>query len=416
VTCASTAGHFFTPGDCPELELLLACVRPDSGSDAGARRIETLLQQDIDWTLLIRTALAHGVSPLVAERLGRLTSDALPTELRAALADHLLDNRERNVLLVNALFELLDALRSRDIVALPFKGQTLAALANGDSTLRRAGDLDVLLRPDDLAEAWKALESLGYRELTEAEIGRPMNAAEHAGYLRYQCEYAFLRRSDGIVVEPHWAIAPTTMAIDLDYERFWSRAATVVVNGRSLLTLGLADLLLVLCVHGSKHEWARLQWICDVAALTERQPELDLAAILEEARSRGLARMLLLGLGLAQRMLGARMPAAIVQSLEADPAAAHLIERIAQRLFLGDPETSAVSEVSRLRIAMRERRRDRAKYIVRTVLTPTEKHLRICELPLSLSALYVPLKLAHDYVAMPAWRLWRRVVPARRAT
>src|SRR2546427_6887739 len=238
-----------------EIELLLACVRP--GPDGRDRSIEFLLEQDIDWTFLVQTALANGVSPLVADRLVRAPTASVPEELRVALSEHLRDNRERNVALANALLELLDALRARGVDALPFKGQTLAVLATGDYTMRRAGDLDVFVRRRDLAEAWAALEALGYRESTEFELGRPMSAVEHRGYLRYQCEYAFLRKRDRVFVEPHWAIAPTTMAIDLDYERMWNRAGSVDIAGTCIPTLGLADLLPVLCIHGSKHEWTR---------------------------------------------------------------------------------------------------------------------------------------------------------------
>jgi hypothetical protein len=399
-------------GDVPELELLLACVRPYN-DDADDHRIEAIVRRKIDWTYLVRTALAHGVSPLVARRLGVAHSERIPDDIRKAFDHHLLDNRDRNVVLADALFRILDALRDRDVVALPFKGQTLGAIAYGEFAMRRAGDLDILLREEDLASAWQVLESLGYREMTEFEIGRSMTAVEHAGYRRYQCEYAFFRKIDGIVVEPHWAIAPTTMAIDLDYDRFWERAGTVDVGGRKVLTLGLADLMLALCVHGSKHEWTRLQWICDVAALIERYPDLDLATLLEDARSRGVARMLLLGLGLAQRTLGARTPSVVMRSLESDPVASRLVERFADRLFRGSLETSPFSELSLLRLEMRERQRDRAAYVFRTLTTPTEKHLRLCAMPAAFSALYIPLKIGHDYIASPVWRLWRRMSPGR---
>jgi Uncharacterised nucleotidyltransferase len=392
----------------PENELLLACVspRPDT-------RIDQMLGGDIDWTSLVRAALDHGVSPLVADRLLRTHEGLIPEDLRHALAEHLGDNRDRIGVLVTALFELLDALSGQGVTAVPFKGPALASLALGDPALRRAGDLDLLVRREDIDRTWSVLEALGYREGSEFETGRPMNAAERRGHLRYQCEYAFLRGRDRAMIEPHWAITPAMLAVDLDYARIWQRVGTIEIAGRSVPALALEDLLLVLCIHGSKHEWTRLQWIADIAALVERCPQLDLARMLAEARACGTARMALLGLGLAQHVLGTPLSDGVIRLIDQDEAALRLVGRFADRLFDGALETTSPAQFSRWRSAMRERPLDRARYALRTVLTPTARHYRLCALPAGLSWLYVPLKVAHDYAALPAWRWWSR---SRRAS
>jgi hypothetical protein len=53
---------------------------------------------------------------------------------------------------------------------------------------------------------------------------------------------------------------------------------------------------------------------------------------------------------------------------------------------------------------MRERRRDRIAYVLRTVFTPTIEHVTLLPLPRSLRFLYYPLKLALDYVVLPLRR------------
>jgi len=394
-----------------DIDLLLACVQPGAGREDS--HIERLLQSDLNWERAIRLALAHGVSPLLARRLGRLRPGSVPDDIREAMALHLRDNRERNLQLTRALYQILDALTESNVVALPFKGQLLGAVAYGDFSLRRAGDIDFLVRKRDLATTCGALTMLGYREKAQFEIGRPMNEAEQAGYLRYQCEYAFFRSGDNILVEPHWAVVPKTFAADLDCDEFWARAETVCLGDRNTPTLAAEDLLVVLCVHSAKHEWTLLQWICDVAALLERRPALDLATILANAREHGVERMVLVGLGLARRTFGTGLPSSVQQRLNADTTAAALVETFANRLFSGGVETSPVYEISRLRLAMRERWRDRAAYVLRTLLTPTEKHLRLMALPAGLHGLYVPVKIVHDYAASPVWQLTRRFRKAR---
>ncbi len=387
----------------PESELLLACVSADPA--AGAR-IERILGGDLDWTSLVRAALDHGVSPLVADRLLRTRAGLIPDDLRRALAEHLADNRDRIGVLVAALFELLDTLGDHGVTAVPFKGPALAAAALGDPSLRRAGDLDLLVRREDVETTWSVLEALGYREVTEFEIGRRMNAAERRGHFRYQCECAFVRERDRAMIEPHWAITPAMLAVDLDYAQLWRRIGAIEMAGRRVPALALEDLLLVLCIHGSKHEWTRLQWIADVAVLIGRCPQLDLPLVLAQARARGTLRMTLLGLGLARHVLGTPMPDVVNRALAQDRCAARLVSHFAVRLFAGRLEAPSPAQFSRWRSAMRERCTDRARYAVRTVLTPTARHYRLCALPASLAWLYVPIKLAHDYLALPAWRWW----------
>ena len=65
------------------------------------------------------------------------------------------------------------------------------------------------------------------------------------------------------------------------------------------------DQALMLCMHGSKHVWSRLIWICDVAQLLISSPDLDWKEVIEEANQSGLWRSLALGVLLAHRVAGA---------------------------------------------------------------------------------------------------------------
>ena len=128
--------------------------------------------------------------------------------------------------------------------------------------------------------------------------------------------------------------------------------------------------------------------------------------ILEEMRARGLLRMTLLGLELARRVLGTPLPEAANAAIAVDRELARVAQTIADRLFVARKAPS-IWQVNRLHCDMRERRIDRIRYLLRTALTPTEKHYRMCDLPATLSWLYVPLKVGHDYVALPLHRAWK---------
>lgn len=400
-------GHLLSaPASRNEASLVIACTHPSP--EFTQARLAALLAQPIDWSDVFRLAVAHGVSPLLSQRLLRFGANAVPGELNAALAEHVEDNRQRNLALLDALNELLVRLESRGIRAVPFKGQTLGAATGDDFTMRRAGDLDILVRRSELPAVWTVLEQLGFREVTEHELGRPMSAVEHAGHLDYQCEYAFVRQHDGVVVEPHWALAPPTLAIDLPHERFLADARTLPLGKHTVPSLSLPHMLLVACVHASKHEWTRLQWIADVAGLVERHAALDAGAVLALAQRHGVERMVLLGLALARRVYSVPLPQAAMQRLSSDGVAARLAEHIAATLLSVSRDTPSLTQVSRMRLLMRERTRDKIGYVARTAVTPTEKHYRLLALPGSLRSLYLPIKLLHDYAALPVWTVAKR--------
>lgn len=386
------------------MAIVAAFATPDW--PAGAATPAPLRTEPIDdWTPIVRLALQHGVSPLLARRAQTLPADLVPDEMRAAFAEHADDNAARNDALLQGLFRAMDALSARCISALPFKGQVLGACAFGDYSIRRAGDVDLLIRPRDRDATREVLEALGYAETTEREIGRTMTPTEWAVCHGYQCEYAMYSETDRVLVEPHWALAPRTLAVDPDYDGLWSRACTVDIRGRAVPTLAPDDLLVALCIHGSKHEWVRLQWIADIAALLHRHPDLDLGHVLHDARTRGLERMVLLGLGLARDLLGVPLPSVADRRLDADTTACGLMAEVTDRLNAGAPVETSVFEPARFRWRMRERWRDRVRYLVRTVTTPREVHVGLVPWVRLPPMGYVPVKLAHDYVARPLWRL-----------
>ncbi len=207
-------------------------------------------------------------------------------------------------------------------------------------------------------------------EQTRYRTGRALDATEDAWYRHAQAEYVYLRPRDGMVVEPHWTLAPRPLAVDLDLPGIWRRARRFPLAGREVPGMALEDLVLALCIHGSKHEWTELRWICDIAELVARQPGVDWAAALARAETQGCARMLRPGLALAERVLGEPLPAAARTATLADATALALAAHVEARLFDVDYDAPSVFRVSRFRLRMRERARDRVACLARTLATP----------------------------------------------
>ena len=129
-------------------------------------------------------------------------------------------------------------------------------------------------------------------------------------------------------VDLQWVMAHQHFAFRLDRPEFWVRRVAVSFENQTVPGLAPEDLLIVLCVHGSKHAWEHLKWVCDVAELVRSHPDLDWNQILVHASNWRCRRMLYLGLAIAHLLLDAPLSAAVLERLEADVEVMALAHRM----------------------------------------------------------------------------------------
>ena len=134
-----------------------------------------------------------------------------------------------------------------------------------------------------------------------------------------------------IDVELHGSIVPEDFPFHQDLEGVWERRERVSFAGMTVDSLTPEDLLLFLCVHGSRHLWMRLQWICDVAQLVKRQETMDWERIVKQANTSGGWRMFFLGIFLANDVLGMPLPRGLEQGIRHDSQVAKLARRTLRR-------------------------------------------------------------------------------------
>jgi hypothetical protein len=314
----------------PEIELLLCCARTYLDSEI-AERIRALCQKDIDWSYLIQTAYRHGVMPLLYQNLSTVCPETVPQATLAELRDYFQTNARRNILLAKKLLKLLDLFETHGIPALPLKGPVLAASIYGDLSLRQFGDLDVLIRKRDVPKARELLVSQGYQPRRHSQQTRAQETASFQ--VRHHCQ--FVRDDSKVLVELHWAILERQFSFPLDLVRLWERLVPVSLAGTNVRNFSPEDLLLTLCVHGSKpsHRWGRLNWVCDVAELIRLHQGLAWEQVIAQARRLGSERRLWLGLLLAKELLGATLPEVVRQKIKADPVVKSLATKVHERLF-----------------------------------------------------------------------------------
>jgi Uncharacterised nucleotidyltransferase len=307
--------------DC--CELLRAAVRP---AETDSAQISQLARAVRDWDLVLHLADEHRVLPILYLRLTSLDS-AVPPDVLERLAERYQRNMFHNLANAAELIALLKAFEHETITAMPFKGIVLGASAYGDLTTRPAGDIDLLIHEVNLEQVTSIIKARGYELKTEAQAdGSPFQDCY---------EYHFERESDGSVLEVRWRLVLTQPRFRhvLDMDWVWPRRRTAIVAGAEVPNIDPERNLLMLCMHGSKHVWSRLIWICDVAQLLTSSPELDWRETIEEAKRTGLWRSLALGVLLAHRVTGTDVPRDVLLRFRADTTARHLAEYIAENLL-----------------------------------------------------------------------------------
>ena len=377
-------------GGSPEVALLLNCAR-SLEEPAASPPDRNLLRNEVDWSRLLSEALAHGMKPPLYRHLKRVCPGDVPEGVMGHLEDRYRENGMRNLLLAGELLRLSGLFERRGIPVIPYKGPTLAALAYRNLALRKAGDLDVLIRRDDFERARELLLSSGYRPTLR------LSTAQKAAFIRFERECAFVHEDTGVEVELQWEVVPRHFCVPLEFEDLWTRVEPISFAGGTVPTLAPEDLLLILCAHGCKHSWERLVWVCDVAELVRARSEtLDWDLLLERATAMGIRRILFLGLFLAKDLLGAELPEEVARKLEADPKVRILGERVRAWTFDGGAGTRGFLEGSTFRpfdLETRERPRDKVRYCLRTLMTPNEEDWMHTQLPKAMLRAYYPLRI-----------------------
>jgi len=273
---------------------------------------------------------------------------------------------------VAELHHVLSVLAGASIRATPFKGVTLSALAFGDPARRRSSDIDVYVPRSRVPDAMRAMRDAGY-EMPGAVPGRLTDQ------IRQQKEVKCIAPGRSLV-ELQWASAPSRESVRLDLATF--HTMPVMVDAVEVPTFAIEELLVYLCLHGCRSAWSRLLWIADIAALLLRFDAadalgsagdnigIDWARLTDIARCGGVERITHIGLGLAQRVLGAPLPNEVNIQVQRDRLAWAEVDRWLERVG-----QQKVVEANRtiLPYGLRDRRSEWARSVLDTACTPTER-------------------------------------------
>ena len=196
------------------------------------------------------------------------------------------------------------------------------------------------------------------------------------------------------------SIAGNHFYFRIDDKRFENRLGSLLLLGSSVPNLPVEEGLLILCIHGAKHLFERLKWICDIAELIRAHPGIDWDRVVKLAKTFRIERILYLGLFLAHTMLDIDLPAVILKKAVNNSEVRSLAEGVQDKLFssLNPAVVNGDQKVAFLR--MRDRWWERVQYWLYLCMThnPAEKIPSGLPLPLLFFLMCQPIRVTGKFL------------------
>ncbi|MDP8975954.1 MAG: nucleotidyltransferase family protein [Actinomycetota bacterium] len=285
------------------------------------------------WEAIARAAERHDLLPALWPAVTGLGGqNAVPATVARRSEEHHRRNRVRNLLLRRQLVHVTRTLNGVGIEPLVLKGGTsIVQPLFPDPGARYMADLDLMLRPDQLAPAGRALTSLGYEE-------RPWRFNDFSGPAH---DSPFFMDGQPGPVELHGELGPSSVAGVLPAAAVWEQAVPSEADGTRLWLPSPTHLVLHNVLHAQVHSRGHavgalpLRDLYTLAWIVHRHGhEVDWDEVVERLRRQGLERVLCSHLFMAQCLLGVPMPGHLKRSVG---AVVHLI-RVGMYAALEFPE------------------------------------------------------------------------------
>ncbi len=293
------------------------------GADARAAAAATAITQAGEWDWTLQLAQAWRVLPQLGQRLRQL-GVALPVALAQRLAAAATESAMRSGYAARRAGALAQQLAAAGIPAAAFKGIAALAYLHRSPAERMLGDIDLLIREQDLAAIVAALAAIGFLPTVGSAAADAVQSHISA---RQDNHGATLADGEGLEVDLHWRLRGG--AQQLLEGALWQRVAPQPLLRQPVPMVAPIDALLLSTHHALRNDLSPFPTVRDLSDLHGywRRVGCDysVAELASLASLTGLAAPLL---GLLQALEAvAAIPAA-------DPALAQLREQCGRRVVV----------------------------------------------------------------------------------
>ena len=365
----------------PEYALLIQSMLHNSEMTL---RTSNPFEHDINWDYLLDTADIHGLMPLLYLFLEK-HHDETPKTILSQLHDRYQANSLRNRILTSELVEVMQLLSTNGIKALTYKGPSLTLLAYDDLSQRQFGDLDILVKAEDVNKASDLLKQRHYSRAIPTLTPRQEEDFIHTAH-----EHTFISPDQLIHIDLHWSPSNRRFPFQISTDELLQRTQTYLWKERSISHMDVQDLMLILCMHANKDLWRKLVWICDIDRLIRKHDDIDWKLLVHQARQTHCEKMLYMALCIAHDLLNSPIPSAVLKSAR-KIAPLQQGEKALQNCISDTVPVKTFTEclaIKPLIVSVCDTWTDRIYYIVRMLVTPTECDMMKIRIPPTWHFLY----------------------------
>jgi hypothetical protein len=272
---------------------------------------------------VLHVCAEEDVGGLLHERLCTLVGITdWPEHVRGELARVARENAARELLRRREIVSVLDALASKHVHALLFKGTPLAYSVYSAPHLRPRSDTDLLISRDESPTVHQVLAELGY--------AAPVYCNGELLFRQFE-----LQKTDDFGVthafDFHWKVSTQSVFAEvLTYNELAIDAVPVRALGSNARAAGPLHALLLACIHPVMHHRnvERLIWIYDIHLLASRFTAAEFDRFASLAVTKHVSTVCAHQLALARARFGTPIPSHLTARLNAargdEPTAEYL--------------------------------------------------------------------------------------------
>ena len=266
-----------------ENRLLLYCAQTRIPEDT-LNKVKDILSFPLNWEEVLESALSQGVAPLLCHNLKKIQkSKLIPEKVMDRLEKAYYANVARNMFFYKELKRILEAFHEKGVKVIVLKGPALDKTVYGDIGLRTFGDLDLLVKEEDLAYAKKVMSDLEY-------VFNESYAPEE-WYRQKHFHFPYNHSDNSVQVEIHWHIMKNRpFCIQID--EWWERTNMMKIDNYEILIPSPEDMLIHLCLHLFKHGYPceqTLRGLCDISeTLRYYRKEINWQRFQDEVNRHGI--------------------------------------------------------------------------------------------------------------------------------
>lgn len=312
--------------DIDSKQVLLTLLEPGIPEDEQSNLLRLLSSEQ--WERIIAEAKMQGVSSMLFPLLAELKEFGnLDIPLKEQLYQIHLATAARNTLILHDTKLLLSSLQEAGVSVVGLKGIYLLGNVFANIGSRSMNDIDILIKKQDLSRCMEVLERLGYTPTAYFSLADANKDTKHVPPMQ---------KKGGVLLEVHWTLLEEDEPFTIDVEAMWERTVPATISDVDVLSLGVEDLILHLCLHLAYQHYLQLglRGLVDIALVIHKfRSEIDWNRLVEIAKSWGAERVTALTLKLLETQLNVSIPSEVASALLTEGIEPNLLEQARSQLL-----------------------------------------------------------------------------------